>query len=234
MQGLNPRLYIGTRCNLKTWTGTAMVPCWIVGMKKDSIILRTHAAKSELPPGKVVLEAYGRQHLANFTGDITDPDLDFTETETADSLREEGYHLINEDSSNATDQHHFVVVVISQIKLETVRFKCRVLVSAMDIYLNLDGEIVKGAVLDVSETGLGMTVPVKLEQGQVVRMLVIAPRAKIEMKGEVRHCTPVIGEQEIYRVGIRLARRDEENRLQWEDVVKNTQGDDVFDIKEAG
>jgi len=209
-----------------------MVPCWIVGIKKDSIILRTTAPKSDVTPGKVVLDAYGRKNLANVSGNITDAELDFSLTATADSLIEEGYILISEVSVE-TGQHHFIVDIISLCKLEPTRSKCRVLASSMDIYLHFDSEIVKGAIVDVSDSGIGMIGPVNLEKGQLVPILVIAPKVRIEMKGQVRYCVPVMGKTRCYRVGLLLSQRDQEIKSRWEDVVRNTQGDDVFSLKEA-
>lgn len=232
MQELEPKRFIGTRCNIRTWTGTTMVPCWIVGMKEGSVILRTTAPKSDVSPCKVVLEAYGRMHHANVAGEITITELDFTLTATVDSLIVEGYVLVNEDSVE-TEQHHFIVELTSLYRLEPIRSRCRVLTCAMDVYLNLDGEIVKCAAVDVSETGIGMTGPVKLEQGRFVRILVIAPKVQIEMKGEVMYCLPVMGKTVSYRVGLLLVQKGQGMMQRWADVVKNTQGDDVICLKEA-
>lgn len=223
MHGFAQAGFLGTRCNIYPWTDGSALPCWIVAIKDGSLILRTSIARDISVGTEAYAEAYGRKRLALFTGRIeTVAPIDW-DVQSIDEAGEHGYYVVRGVPKIGLSPVHVELSVASKIEYVSYDSKCRVLAENMSAFLERPDGLVKAAVLDVSESGLGIASTLELEVGETVEMQAATVSTKIELVGEVVYCQPIPGNEAHFRAGIRLELTERNAIARWAEIVRDMQ-----------
>lgn len=223
MHGFAQAGFLGTRCNIYPWTDGSALPGWIVAIKDGTLILRASVVREIKVGAETHAEAYGRKTLALFTGKIeTVAPIDW-DVEDIDESGEHGYYVVRGVPKIGLSPVHLELSIASKIEYVPYDSKCRVLAENMSAFIERPEGLIKAAVLDVSDTGLGLASTLELKKGEKIQMKVATVSTKIELLGEVMYCQPISGNDVNFRTGIQLSITDTNAIARWVEIVRDMQ-----------
>ncbi|MCH7944532.1 MAG: hypothetical protein IIC73_00745 [Armatimonadetes bacterium] len=231
MHGFAQAGFLDTRCNIYPWTDGSALPGWIVAIKDGSLILRTSVVREIVVGTEACAEAYGRKRLALFTGKIETVEQIDWDVQSIDESSERGYYVVRGVPKVGSNPVHVELSVTSKIEYVAYDSHCRVLAENMSAFIARPECLVKAAVLDVSELGLGLASTLKLEIGETIQMQATTVATRIALRGEVVYCRPIPGNECIFRTGIRLTLTDSKAIARWAEIVRDMQS--VFEDRDA-
>ncbi|MCH8979944.1 MAG: PilZ domain-containing protein [Armatimonadetes bacterium] len=231
MHGFAQAGFLGTRCNIYPWTDGSALPGWIVAIKDGSLILRVSVVREIVVGTEASAEAYGRKRLALFTGKIESVEPIDWDVQDIDESSEHGYYVVRGVPKVGPNPVHVELSIASKIEYVAYDSHCRVLAENMSAFIERPEGLVKAAVLDVSESGLGLASTLELKKGEKIQMQAATVATKIELHGEVMYCQPIPGNERNFRTGVQLTLTDSHAIARWAEIVRDMQS--VFENRDA-
>lgn len=223
MHGFAQAGFLGTRCNIFPWADDSPLPGWIVAMKDDRIVLRASVVREISVGSELSAEAYGRKTLALFTGKIETVDPIDWDVQSIEACSERGFYVVRGVPKIGLSPVHIELSVASKIEYVSYDSHCRVLAENMSAFIARPERLVKAAVLDVSESGLGLASTLKLEVGDEIQLQATTVSTKIALQGEIVYCRAIPGNESHFRIGVRLTLTDSNAIARWAEIVRDMQ-----------
>jgi hypothetical protein len=110
--------------------------------------------------------------------------------------------------------------IVSAIQFGSSSESVRQTVNGITGQAEVEGNLVLFSVVDVSEGGIGLLVPVPIPRGVLIDIELNTPQGLITCRGEVRYCRQDNSRKGFYRSGIAFQPLDRLEKARWQRVME--------------